>query len=311
MAVGEKKTDAQKVAELRKAAEDKTLPQAARNAYLDRANEIERSGYEKMKIKEGLNMAKGGKVSSKAKSKPAIAIVIGATPKKMAKGGKVPAAISEYGGKEKYASKAAMMKHEKKESPKMEKKEKMAKGGTVKCATGGVVKKKKPVKMAVGGVAAPPLPQPKAAPTPARPQPSVLPAPAKAAPDRQMQMQMAAQRGMDQQVAAAKAAPDRQMQMQMAAQRRMYQPVAAANAQAKLQASMANAQQAKQAPAGTGGVGGPEVQQAPERSVGIPRIQQAPQLRPTSPEELPVMAAKGGMIKKKSSMKGIITKFIR
>jgi hypothetical protein len=130
MAVGEKKTDAQKVADLRKAAEDKTLPQAVRNSYLDRANELERTGYEKMRMKEGLNMAKGGKVSSKAKAKPAIAIVIGAAPKKMAKGG---AAISEYGGKEKYASKTAMMKHEKKEPMKMEKKEgMMAKGGAVK-----------------------------------------------------------------------------------------------------------------------------------------------------------------------------------
>lgn len=33
--------------------------------------------------------------------------------------------ISEYGGKEKYASKAAMAKHEKKESKKVEAKEKM------------------------------------------------------------------------------------------------------------------------------------------------------------------------------------------
>jgi len=180
MAVGEKKTDAQKVADLRKAAEDKTLPQAVRNTYLDRANEIERAGYEKMRMKEGLNMAKGGKVPSKAKAKPAMAVMIGLSPTKkmakggdmkmgyasggmamvkkdgkmvpsfaadgvgkMAKGGKVPAAISEYGGKEKYASKSAMMKHEKKESPKMEKKEKeMAKGGTVKCAVGGAIKKK-------------------------------------------------------------------------------------------------------------------------------------------------------------------------
>ena len=64
-AVGEKKTDAQKVAELRKAAEDKTLPQAVRNAYLDRANELERTGYEKMRVTEG--MAKGGAVKKKAK----------------------------------------------------------------------------------------------------------------------------------------------------------------------------------------------------------------------------------------------------
>ena len=196
MAVGEKKTDAQKVADLRKAAEDKTLPQAVRNTYLDRANQIERSGYEKMKMQEGLNMAKGGKVPSKAKAKPAMAVMIGLSPTKkmakggmakfeksgkdvekkgmkegskadmaldkkqmmakggmamvekdgkmvpsfaadgvgkMAKGGKVSAPISEYGGKEKYSSKAAMMKHEKKESVKTEKKEgMMAKGGAVK-----------------------------------------------------------------------------------------------------------------------------------------------------------------------------------
>ena len=41
--------------------------------------------------------------------------------------------MSEYGGKEMYASKAAMMKHEKKEPMKMEKKEAMmAKGGMTK-----------------------------------------------------------------------------------------------------------------------------------------------------------------------------------
>jgi len=139
MAVGEKKTDAQKVAELRKAAEDKTLPQAVRNSYLDRANEIERSGYEKMKMTEG--MAKGGSV--KKKTKPAIAVMIGVGPaKKMAKGGKVPAAISEYGGKEKYPSEAAMMKHEKKETKKVEKKEgMMAKGGVVKKPMKGIINK--------------------------------------------------------------------------------------------------------------------------------------------------------------------------
>lgn len=40
--------------------------------------------------------------------------------------------IGEYGGKEKYASKAAMAKHEKKESPAKEKAEKMKAGGMVK-----------------------------------------------------------------------------------------------------------------------------------------------------------------------------------
>lgn len=46
----------------------------------------------------------------------------------MAKGGKTK--VSEYGGKEMYKSKAAMMKHEGKESVAMENKEgRMAKGG--------------------------------------------------------------------------------------------------------------------------------------------------------------------------------------
>jgi hypothetical protein len=41
--------------------------------------------------------------------------------------------VKEYGGKEIYASKSAMMKHEKKESPAMERKEAgMKKGGMAK-----------------------------------------------------------------------------------------------------------------------------------------------------------------------------------
>lgn len=45
--------------------------------------------------------------------------------------------ISEYGGKEKYPSKAAMKKHEKAESPAMERREKkMAKGGKVSSKEG-------------------------------------------------------------------------------------------------------------------------------------------------------------------------------
>lgn len=48
--------------------------------------------------------------------------------------------IKEYGGKEIYASKTAMLKHEKKESPLFEKKEPgMKKGGAVKKAKGGAV----------------------------------------------------------------------------------------------------------------------------------------------------------------------------
>ena len=49
-------------------------------------------------------------------------------------------AISEYGGKEMYASKAAMMKHEKAEGKKMEKKEGAM--SAKKTMTKGSVKKK-------------------------------------------------------------------------------------------------------------------------------------------------------------------------
>jgi len=131
MAVGEKKTDAQKVAELRKAAEDKTLPQAVRNTYLDRANEIERAGYEKMKMQEGLNMAKGGKVPSKAKAKPAMAVMIGLSPtKKMAKGGMAPKMkMFEKSGKD---IEKKGMKEGSKADMALDKKQMMAKGGSVK-----------------------------------------------------------------------------------------------------------------------------------------------------------------------------------
>jgi hypothetical protein len=54
--------------------------------------------------------------------------------------------IKEYGGKEIYASKSAMMKHEKKESPAMEKREAgMKKGGMAKKSSdiiGRAVKRK-------------------------------------------------------------------------------------------------------------------------------------------------------------------------
>jgi hypothetical protein len=85
--------------------------------------------FRQMTLKD-IGMNKGGAVKAKSKAKPSIAIVIGTASKKMAKGGKVAAPIKEYGGKEKYASEAAMMKHEKKEPMKVEKKEKkMAFGG--------------------------------------------------------------------------------------------------------------------------------------------------------------------------------------
>lgn len=92
---------AAKVAKLRTAAKDTSIPQDVRNTYLDKANELERSTYKP-------NMAKGGAVVAKAPAKapakaaakapakkmmakaPSVAIVIG-MPKKtaMAKGGSV------------------------------------------------------------------------------------------------------------------------------------------------------------------------------------------------------------------------------
>jgi hypothetical protein len=108
-------TDAQKIEKYRAAANDKTIPQDVRNDMLDKANEMERKAYDATK-----KLAKGGMVAK-------------APAKKMAVGGAASKKISEYGGKEMYASKAAMMKHEKKEPMKVEKKEeKMAKGGAVK-----------------------------------------------------------------------------------------------------------------------------------------------------------------------------------
>lgn len=65
--------------------------------------------------------------------------VEGRSTREMKKGGKV---ISEYGGKEKYPSKAAMMKHERAESPAKERAEKrMASGGAVR-GTGAAIKGK-------------------------------------------------------------------------------------------------------------------------------------------------------------------------
>jgi hypothetical protein len=51
-------TPAAKVAKLRKMAEDKSLPQAVRNQYLDEAVKLE----EKAAGKAGVKMAKGGAV---------------------------------------------------------------------------------------------------------------------------------------------------------------------------------------------------------------------------------------------------------
>jgi len=58
--------------------------------------------------------------------------------------------IKEYGGKEVYKSKAAMMKHEKKESPAMEKKEGMKKGGSTSKWIQKAIKKPGSLKKALG-----------------------------------------------------------------------------------------------------------------------------------------------------------------
>jgi hypothetical protein len=330
------------------------------------------------------------KTNSKSKTKPAVAIVIGVGPaKKMAKGGKVNAPIKEYGGKEKYPSKTAMMKHEKKEPKKEEKQEKkgvfMAKGGDVKS----------PKKMAVGGMTAltqPPAPAPAPVkqktppapmPTPVKERPTAAPAPMPApAPSRYDKQQMALGKQMDRYMQASplmkqfKAAPPEQREA-IGKQLEAYQkasPIykkqvalseqqnaqlkrenemaqlqrANANLPKPTQADLANAPRAQQLPAGAGlgarmlsgeeankmGLAMPAQAQAQFAAakaqeqaqktqsalaaaptagtggVGGPQAQQAQQARPTSPEELPAMA-KGGMVKKKSSMKGIINKFIK
>jgi hypothetical protein len=56
-------TPAAKVAKLRKMAEDKSLPQAVRNQYLDEAVKLE----EKAAGKAGVKMAKGGSVAKAPK----------------------------------------------------------------------------------------------------------------------------------------------------------------------------------------------------------------------------------------------------
>jgi hypothetical protein len=74
-------TPAAKVAKLRKMAEDKSLPQAVRNQYLDEAVKME----EKAAGKAGVKMAKGGAVVAKA-------------PKKMMYGGMAEKTMMAKGG---------------------------------------------------------------------------------------------------------------------------------------------------------------------------------------------------------------------
>jgi len=85
---------AAKVAKLRAAAKDTSIPQDVRNTYLDKANELERSTYKPNMAKGGAVAPKAGKAAAKAPAKktmakaPSVAIVIG-VPKKLAKGGAV------------------------------------------------------------------------------------------------------------------------------------------------------------------------------------------------------------------------------
>ena len=83
-------TEAEMVAKYREKAKDKSLPQDARNMYLDKAVELEKKAYQKEKPTSlGPKMAKGGAVSKMSKDKgakmPAIAIMIGVTSKPKAK----------------------------------------------------------------------------------------------------------------------------------------------------------------------------------------------------------------------------------
>ncbi len=83
------KTDAEKVAELRKMAMDKTVPQPARDMADKKANEIEAKSVEKA---TGTKLAKGGAVMKAAAKQPMMAkggAVAKAPMKKMAKGGAV------------------------------------------------------------------------------------------------------------------------------------------------------------------------------------------------------------------------------
>ena len=87
-------TDAEMVAKYREKAKDKTLPQDARNMYLDKAVELEQKAYKKEKPTSlGPKMAKGGAVhkmpngkmmkdsamAKKGAKMPVVAIMIGVT----------------------------------------------------------------------------------------------------------------------------------------------------------------------------------------------------------------------------------------
>lgn len=89
------KTDAQKVAELRKQAMDKTLPQEVRDMADKKANEIEGKSVKKA---TGMELAKGGVVAKAPAKKPAVK-------KKMMYGGVAEKTMMAKGGAVKKAKK--------------------------------------------------------------------------------------------------------------------------------------------------------------------------------------------------------------
>ena len=96
-----KETPAQAAARFRKMAQDPNLPQAVKNTYLDKANEVEKAAAKPTMAKGGVvakatpakaALPKRGErtATNKAnKAKPALAIMIGVGKPKMAKGGAV------------------------------------------------------------------------------------------------------------------------------------------------------------------------------------------------------------------------------
>jgi hypothetical protein len=111
-----KETPSLKAARFRKMADDKSLPQDVRNAYLDKANEVEKEESKPTMNKGGMAMkyAKGGMAmpsTSKPTTKDSMKPTSKAPMKAPMKGAKAPVAVMISFGKPK---------------------EKMAKGGMVK-----------------------------------------------------------------------------------------------------------------------------------------------------------------------------------
>tara|TARA_R110000868_G_scaffold273929_1_gene533178 strand:+ start:1342 stop:1680 length:339 start_codon:yes stop_codon:yes gene_type:complete len=100
-------TPAQMAARFRKMAQDPNLPQAVKNTYLDKANEVEKAAAKPTMAKGGMAMPSTNKPTTKDSMKPTTK----APMKAPMKGAKMPVAIMIAVGKQK---------------------EKMSKGGAVK-----------------------------------------------------------------------------------------------------------------------------------------------------------------------------------